>query len=289
MASFSHLVRFECAEHGTAYYADLGPDADGPPVPGTRLGAFKTFQDLASNNYKENVTVSRPCSWCKQLLAPLPQENIPIYCVGLNYRSHAKEAQLTIPSYPPLWTKPAASLAHPNEDIPVNDFCAKSLLDYEGELVFVTSAECRDISPKEAENYILGYTVGNDLSCRMFQLPQNSGGQFFFAKAFDRFAPIGPTLISPELFKSGDFNLVTKVNGELRQRADFRKDMIFSPEKILSHMSQGTTIPAGTAIMTGTPQGVGAFLTPKSFLQDGDVVEIEMAKVGTLRNKIQFE
>lgn len=88
----------------------------------------------------------------KQLLAPLPQDNIPIYCVGLNYRSHAKEAQvneasngdfiihqprahtfsqLTIPSYPPLWTKPAASLAHPNEDIPVNDFCAKSLLDYE--------------------------------------------------------------------------------------------------------------------------------------------------------------
>ncbi|KAJ5645282.1 hypothetical protein N7507_011293 [Penicillium longicatenatum] len=255
MASFPHLVRFECVEHGTAYYADLGPDADGPPVPGTRLGAFKPFQDLASNNYKENVTVSR----------------------------------LTIPSYPPLWTKPAASLAHPNENIPVNDFCAKSLLDYEGELVFVTSAECRDISPKEAENYILGYTVGNDLSCRMFQLPQNSGGQFFFAKAFDRFAPIGPTLISPELFKSGDFNLVTKVNGELRQRADFRKDMIFSPEKILSHMSQGTTIPAGTAVMTGTPQGVGAFLAPKSFLQDGDVVEIEMAKVGTLRNKIQFE
>lgn len=108
-----------------------------------------------------------------------------------------------------------------------------------GELVFVTSAECRDVSPKEAEDYILGYTVGNDLSCRIFQLPQNSGGQFFFAKAFDRFAPIGPTLISPELFKSNDFNLVTKVNGEVRQRADFQKDMIFSPDKILSHMSQG--------------------------------------------------
>ncbi|KAJ6096513.1 hypothetical protein N7486_007259 [Penicillium sp. IBT 16267x] len=282
MVPFSHLVRFECAEDGTAYYADLGLDADGPPVPGTKLGAFKTFQDLTGNNGKENVTVSR-------LLAPLPQENIPIYCVGMNYRSHAQEAQLPIPSYPPLWTKPAASLAHPNDDIPVNDFCAKSLLDYEGELVFVTSAECRDISPKEAEDYILGYTVGNDLSCRMFQLPQNSGGQFYFAKAFDRFAPIGPTLISPKLFKSGDFNLVTKVNGEVRQRADFQKDMIFSSEKILSHMSQGTTIPAGTAVMTGTPQGVGAFLKPKSFLQDGDVVEIEMGKVGTLRNKIHFE
>ncbi|KAJ5540917.1 hypothetical protein N7494_005993 [Penicillium frequentans] len=285
MVSFSHLVRFECSEDGTAYYADLGPNADGPPVRGTQLAAFKTFQDLANKSGKKEVTVSR----CKQLLAPLPQDNIPIYCVGLNYRSHAKEAQLTIPSYPPLWTKPAASLAHPNEDIPVNDFCAKSLLDYEGELVFVTSAECRDISPKEAGDYILGYTVGNDLSCRIFQLPQNSGGQFFFAKAFDHFAPIGPTLISPKLFKSGGFNLVTKVNGEVRQKADFQKDMVFSPERILSHMSQGTTIPAGTAVMTGTPQGVGAFLTPKSFLQDGDVVEIEMGKVGTLRNKIHFE
>ncbi|KAJ5792463.1 uncharacterized protein N7503_008441 [Penicillium pulvis] len=282
MVSFLHLVRFECSEDGTAYYADLGPNADGPPIRGTQLGAFKTFQDLANKSGEKEVTVSR-------LLAPLPQDNIPIYCVGLNYRSHAKEAQLTIPSYPPLWTKPAASLAHPNEDIPVNDFCAKSLLDYEGELVFVTSAECRDISPKEAEDHILGYTVGNDLSCRIFQLPQNSGGQFFFAKAFDRFAPIGPTLISPKLFKSGDFNLVTKVNGEVRQKADFQKDMIFSPGRILSHMSQGTTIPAGTAVMTGTPQGVGAFLTPKSFLQDGDVVEIEMGKVGTLRNKIYFE
>ncbi|KAJ5099942.1 hypothetical protein N7532_006943 [Penicillium argentinense] len=207
----------------------------------------------------------------------------------MNYRSHAKEAKLPIPSHPPLWTKPAASLAHPEEEIPVNDFCAKSLLDYEGELVFVTSEECRNVSPKEARNYILGYTVGNDLSCRMFQLPKNSGGQFFFAKAFDRFAPIGPTLISPELFEAHHFDFITKVNGEVRQNSDLENDMIFAPERILSHMSQGTTIPAGTAVMTGTPKGVGAFLRPKVFLKDGDVVEVKMKKVGTLRNKIHFE
>jgi 2-keto-4-pentenoate hydratase/2-oxohepta-3-ene-1,7-dioic acid hydratase in catechol pathway len=106
--------------------------------------------------------------------------------------------------------------------------------------VFVTSKECRDLSPKEAKNYILGYTVGNDLSCRLFQLPQNSAGQFFFAKAFDKFAPIGPTLISPEVFANGaSCTAVTRVNGEVCQTADFVKDMIFSPETILSHMSQG--------------------------------------------------
>ncbi|KFZ03500.1 hypothetical protein V502_10899 [Pseudogymnoascus sp. VKM F-4520 (FW-2644)] len=256
MSFFSQLIRFECAQDGKTYFADLGPDADGPPPFGTQLSAFRSLDDLASKTEKVAVTVDR----------------------------------LAIPSYPPLWTKPAASLADPDEDIPVNDFCAKSLLDYEGELVFITSKDCRDVSPKDAKNFILGYTIGNDLSCRLFQLQKNCGGQFFFAKAFDRFAPIGPTLISPELFEKGTcFNVVTRVNGDVRQTADLQKDMIFPPEKILSHMSQGTTIPAGTAVMTGTPEGVGAFRKPKTFLQHGDVVEVEMQKVGILRNKMNFE
>ena len=149
-----------------------------------------------------------------------------------------------MPSVPPLWTKPAAALASPGEDIPVNDFCAKSLLDYEGELVFVTSKEAKNVSVADAKNYILGYTVGNDLSCRMYQLPKNSAGQFFFAKAFDKFAPIGPTLVSPEIFGNGSaFKVVTKVNGEVRQAADLTSDLIFTPAKILSHMSQGTNAP----------------------------------------------
>ncbi|KAJ3466678.1 hypothetical protein MRS44_004242 [Fusarium solani] len=302
MSSFTRLVRFECEEDGRPCFADLGPDTDGLPLPGTKLGAFGSIDDLTRKSEEKTVTVRR-------LLAPLPREGVPIYCVGLNFRSHAKEADLSIPSYPPLWTKPAASIAHPGEDIQVNDFCAKSLLDYEGELVFVTSKECRDVSPEDAKNYILGYTVGNDLSCRLFQLPKNSGGQFFFAKAFDKFAPIGPTLISPEVFADGtSFKVVTRVNGETRQEADLRRDMIFSPETVLSHMSQGetvlgdhfsrgiiliavagTTIPAGTAVMIGTAAGVGAFRKPKIFLQHGDAVEVEMQKVGILTNKMNFE
>lgn len=108
--------------------------------------------------------------------------------------------------------------------------------------MFVTSKECRDVTPENAKDYILGYTLGNDLSCRKFQLPNNSGGQFFFAKAFDKFAPIGPTLISPQIFNAdAKREYVTKVNGQVRQVADLKKDMIFSAEKILSHMSQGRT------------------------------------------------
>ncbi|KAL6886769.1 hypothetical protein GGI43DRAFT_431806 [Trichoderma evansii] len=283
MVGFSRLVRFVCEEDNSSYFADIGPNADGPPAQGTKLEGYRTAADLIEAKSATVVTVLK-------LLAPLPLDNIPIYCVGLNYHSHAKEANLPTTAYPPLWTKPAASLAHPGEAIQVNDFCARSLLDYEGELVFVTSKDCKDISPQDADKYILGYTVGNDISCRKFQLPQNSGGQFFFAKAFDKFAPIGPTLISPELFVNGvGYRVITKVNGEVRQIADITKDMIFSPSKVLSHMSQGTTIPAGTAVMTGTAAGVGVFMKPKSFLQNGDVMEIEMENVGILRNEISFK
>lgn len=96
--------------------------------------------------------------------------------------------------------------------------------------------------------------MGNDLSCRKFQLPSNSGGQFFFAKAFDKFAPIGPTLISPELFSDGaGFEVVTRVNGQVRQRADLKTDMVFSPEKILSHMSQGAFLAQPSSPFTDFP------------------------------------
>jgi 2-keto-4-pentenoate hydratase/2-oxohepta-3-ene-1,7-dioic acid hydratase in catechol pathway len=123
----------------------------------------------------------------------------------------------------------------------VNEFCATSLLDYEGELVFVTSKEAKNVTRAEAASYILGYTIGNDLSCRMFQLAKNSGGQFFFAKAFDKFAPLGPVLISQKQYEATarGRKLTTRVNGEVVQDVELAKDMIFSAEQILSHMSQG--------------------------------------------------
>ena len=217
-------------------------------------------------------------------------------------------AQLSIPKYPPLWIKPAAALADPDEAIPIAPFCATSLLDYEGELVFVTSKDAKNISVGEAESYILGYTVGNDLSCRFFQMPGNSGGQFFYAKAFDKFAPIGPILVSAESYKASAAgrHLKTRINGIVVQDVEIAKDMIFTPAQILSHMSQGwsippilmsvkltpvpgTTIPAGTAVMTGTAAGVGAFRSPKSFLQDGDKTEVEIGGLGSLHNVIKFE
>lgn len=103
----------------------------------------------------------------------------------------------------------------------------------------MTSKECRDVTLEEAASCILGYTAGNDLSCRVFQLPEQNGGQFFYAKAFDKFAPIGPVLISPEIFQEGKgVKLITRVDGDVMQEAEILQDMIYSPARILSFMSQ---------------------------------------------------
>ncbi|KAL2065503.1 hypothetical protein VTL71DRAFT_3173 [Oculimacula yallundae] len=172
----------------------------------------------------------------------------------------------------------------------MNKFCASTLPDYEAEHVFIKARTCKDITPEQASDYILGYTIGNDLSCRLHQLPNEASGQFFFAKASDKFAPIGPVLLPPEAFaRIGNPKLILRVNGKVRQEVPIHLrgggGMIFSPEQILSRMSQGTTIPAGTAVMTRTPAGVGAFMKPKSFLNNGDVVEVEVTGLGALRNK----
>lgn len=104
----------------------------------------------------------------------------------------------------------------------------------------MVAQQCRDLTPEQASSNILGYTVGNDLSCRKFQMPDQAGGQYFFAKAFDRFAPIGPVLVSPETFDKGDgVKLLTRLNGDVMQDGDIMADMIWKPAKILSWMSQG--------------------------------------------------
>ncbi|OQE46281.1 hypothetical protein PENCOP_c001G04146 [Penicillium coprophilum] len=280
MSSFQYLCRFS-TENGEAFFAKC---ASVKPTIGALVDAYPTYKDLVNGNNATTATIAK-------LLPPLPQTSSSIYCVGLNYKSHAKEASLNVPANPPVWTKPPAALASPNETIPISRFCASHLPDWEGELVFVTSRECRDITPEQASEYILGYTIGNDLSCRFFQLPEQSGGQFFYAKAFDKFAPVGPVLVSPSVFakERASATLVTRVNGEVKQDTVIGKDMIYSPERILSWMCQSTTIPAYTVVMTGTPAGVGVFQKPRQLLKDGDQVEVEISGLGTLKNVVRFD
>ncbi|GAP83801.2 putative fumarylacetoacetate hydrolase family protein [Rosellinia necatrix] len=256
MESFTKLIRFK-SENARIYFADLGDLNSAVPAAGSQITAYSSFEELLSRINPETVRLQ----------------------------------ELQTSQSPPLWTKPAASLASPGQDIVMNKYCAASYPDYEAELVFVTSRTCKDATEAEAADAILGYTVGNDLSCRLFQLPERGGGQFFYAKAFDHFAPIGPALVARGAFSASlpTARMTLAVNGEPRQEANFEADMVFGPAAILSFMSQGTTIPAFTAVMTGTPAGVGAFMKPKQFLNDGDVVEISLPGIGELRNRIVFE
>lgn len=140
--------------------------------------------------------------------------------------------------------------------------------------------------------YIAGYTVGNDVSARSWQRdPQYAGSvpQWCFSKGFDKFAPVGPMLVSPSLVGyADDLKLQTFVNGELRQETS-TNDLIFGVADIVSFSSQGTTLQKGTIIMTGTPSGVALGMSPPRWLNDGDVVEVKIEQLGTIKNRMTFE
>jgi len=131
--------------------------------------------------------------------------------------------------------------------------------------------------------------VGNDVSSRYWQDPVRAGGQHGYAKAFDKFAPIGPVLCSTnQIPDPTKLMLKTFVNGEERQKTR-TDDLIFDIPAIIRHLSRGRTLRPGTVIMSGTPSGVGYFMKPQAFLKNGDIVEVEISEIGKIRNKMAFE
>ncbi|PVH69711.1 fumarylacetoacetate hydrolase family protein [Cadophora sp. DSE1049] len=271
MAAFNRLVRF--AQGDQTYYGDLIGDDDGVYTIKKLLGSSFDSLELTGHIVKT-----------EKLLCPLPSTP-SIVCIGLNYKSHAKEAKLDVPKYPAVFVKASDALAGPFETIPTHPD-TRALLDYEGELAVVIGKDAKNISEVDALEYVLGYAAANDLSARNFQIPEASGGQFCYAKSFDKFGPIGHTITSPRLFADPiDARITTKVNGTIKQDSN-TNDLIFGVRQIISHLSRGTTLRKGTVIMTGTPAGVGYFR--KEFLGDGDVVEVEIQGVGRLRNVISY-
>ncbi|KAJ4037776.1 hypothetical protein NW761_006232 [Fusarium oxysporum] len=193
---------------------------------------------------------------------------------------------MELPENPVIFMKPADALAGPYDTITVPK--EAHLLDYEGELCIIIGKDGKDIQPKDAIDHIFGYTVGNDLSSRHWQRPPRAGGQFCYAKSFDGFAPIGPTILSPHVATAESLHLTTKVNGEVRQQSPI-SDMIFNVQDIICHCSRGTTLRKGTVIMTGTPSGIAAKMPGSPWLRNGDVVEVTISHIGTLRNRLAFK
>ncbi|TDZ15875.1 Uncharacterized protein Cob_v011260 [Colletotrichum orbiculare MAFF 240422] len=220
-----------------------------------------------------------------KLLCPL-EKTPAIICLGLNYAQYAEQMNLPITTYPIVFTKPPDALSGPTDPIPVHPD-AQGQLDYEGELCVVIGRDAKNVSASDAAEYVLGYTAGNDVTARNFQVPDASGGQYSYSKSFDGFAPIGPAIWSPAVVPDPRaLRYRTLVNGAVRQETA-TSDMIWSVAQVVAHLSRGTTLRRGTVVMLGTPGGVG--YSRGQFLGDGDVVAVEVDGLGRIENVVSFE
>lgn len=218
-----------------------------------------------------------------KLLSPVKYPG-KIICLGLNFVDHAREQGMEPPNRLIIFLKPRTALAGPFDTIRVPNIVTK--LDYEGELALIIGKRGRHVPRSEALDYVLGYTVMNDVSARDFQLADK---QWTRGKGFDGFAPLGPWIVTKdEVPEPGRLWIRTWVNGELRQDGN-TSNMIFDVPSIISEISQAMTLEPGDVISTGTPAGVGLSMRPEpKFLKHGDVVEVEVQKVGKIKNKFEF-
>ncbi|KAI8933953.1 hypothetical protein NX059_008727 [Plenodomus lindquistii] len=228
-----------------------------------------------------------------ELLPVLQPNNVPIIkCVGLNYMKHIREGGRKPPPYPSMFVKPSASIAGFNEVIPIPKIAQENQLDYEGELSVVIGKNCKDVSNEDALHYIAGYMTSNDVSARTWQRDPAYAGvvpQWCFSKGFDKFAPLGPLLVSPKAVgDASNLRLQTWVNDELRQDAE-TSDLLFGVKDIVRFLSQGTTLEKGTVIMTGTPAGVAMGMKEPIYLKDGDVVKVRIDQLGAVENRVAFQ
>lgn len=216
-------------------------------------------------------------------LAPVEPTNI--ICIGLNYKGHADELKLPYPKNPVVFNKPATSATGHGAKVAKPRITEK--MDYEVELAVVIGKACKDVSLDEALDYVLGYTVANDLSTRDWQkAPELAGGQWSRSKSFDGFAPLGPVLVTREHVKDpNNLWLRSSVNGEKRQ--DSRtSDFIFRVQEVISFLSCGCTLAPGTVILTGTPAGVAEGMPGQPWLKPGDTCITEIEGLGSLHVEI---
>jgi 2-keto-4-pentenoate hydratase/2-oxohepta-3-ene-1,7-dioic acid hydratase in catechol pathway len=217
-----------------------------------------------------------------RLLPPIPDPR-KIVCLGLNYKDHAAESGAQIPKEPILFSKYATALVGPGDNIVVP--AVSQEVDFEAELVIVVGRRGRNLSTDAASQYVAGYTVGHDVSARDWQLKKD-GKQWMVGKTFDTFAPIGPHLVTAD--EVGDphkLRISLRLNGQTMQDSN-TEQMIFGVGPTLAYLSQVFTLEPGDLIFTGTPPGVGFARKPPVFLKGGDVVEVEIEKLGVLRNPV---
>ena len=220
-----------------------------------------------------------------RLLAPIPRPE-KVICIGLNYADHAAESGMPLPADPVVFNKFVTAVRGPHDPI-VLPRCS-SKVDYEAELVVVIGRGGRHISRDTAVGFVGGYMCGHDVSARDWQL-EKAGGQWLLGKSFDSFAPTGPELVTPdEVGDPGALDIRLRRNGQTLQHSNTHQ-LIFSVPQLIAYVSSVCTLTPGDLIFTGTPPGVGAARKPPVFLQPGDIVEVEIERLGILRNKVIAE
>jgi 2-keto-4-pentenoate hydratase/2-oxohepta-3-ene-1,7-dioic acid hydratase in catechol pathway len=210
-----------------------------------------------------------------------------IWCVGRNYADHAAELGNDRPERPMIFFKNPASVIGDGDDIVIPPVCEEHgpQVDWEGELALVIGRDARDLDAASALDAISHYAAANDVTARWWQ-KHGSGGQFCRGKSFDTFCPVGAPVPTSEVGDPSDLAITTRLNGEVVQSGR-TSSMLFPVVELLCEISRGTTLLAGTLVLTGTPAGVGAGMNPPRFLHPGDEIEVEIERVGRVRNSVR--
>ncbi|RMX80692.1 hypothetical protein D0869_07367 [Hortaea werneckii] len=291
VTKWDRLIRYVSAKDGKTRYGDPIVSGENPDIDdlaqkgGLKVKVLEGATPIAAAPTGEEDDV-------KTLLGPLTPKDVPIVrCTGLNYKTHILETGFDLPKNPTLFIKSGEAVADTRQPVPIPKL-GQAQCDYEGELTIVIGKDCKNVSEVDALDYVAGYVSGNDVSCRDWQMEKDKAGmmpQWSFSKTFDKYAPLGPCIVSSKVLgDGGNLGMKVYVNGELRQDTN-TSDLCFGVRKLVSFFSTGQTLAAGSLIMTGTPGGVGLGFKPPKWLKDGDEVVVDIEKVGKLVNTMKFE
>ncbi len=218
-----------------------------------------------------------------KLLAPIPRPG-KLICIGLNYRDHAEESNMAIPSVPTVFAKFTSSVIGPGDTIVLPKNSERP--DYEAEFAFVIGKKARHVKAADWKEYVFGYTIVNDVSARDVQMATT---QWILGKSFDTFCPMGPAIVTAdEIADPHALAISCVINGETLQDSNTR-ELIFKLPELIEHLTSVMTLEPGDVVSTGTPAGVGFAKKPPRFLRAGDDCVIKVEGLGELRNPVVAE
>jgi len=282
---------------GGAQVLDLAravdPDGSAPAqsewydLGGDWLPRAMTYYRVHAAKLAAGTAIARPGSLHArsdvELLAPVPRP-AKLICIGLNYRDHAAESKMPVPTSPITFSKYVTSVQRPGGPIVLPS--TSTQVDYEAELAVVIGRRAKHVSREDAYGYVLGYTNLNDVSARDFQFADK---QWQRGKSCDTFAPMGPAIVtSDEIPDPNALRIALRLNGQTMQDSS-TEQLIFKVDELVAFLSETVTLEPGDVIATGTPPGVGFARTPPVFLKPGDLVEVEVERLGVLSNPVAAE